>query len=52
MRTAIFLGLQYIATAIDKDCFGSGESIKFIALLILIMMSMDVIEFIKKLSSK
>lgn len=52
MRTAIFLGLLYIASAIDKDCLGSGESIEFIAVLILIMMFMDVLEFIKKMSSK
>lgn len=52
MRTAIFLGLTAIADAIRKDWLGDKDVISFVVILVVIMMFMDVIEFILKVSKK
>lgn len=49
MRTAIFLGLTSIASAIRKDWLTNENSIAFLAVALIIMIFMDVMEFIKKM---
>lgn len=52
MRTAIFLGLTAIADAIRKDWLTDKDAINFAAIVLIIMMVMDIAEFIKKMRSK
>ena len=52
MRTAIFLGLTTIADAIRKDWLIDKDVIIFLAIATIIMIVMDIAEFIKKMSSK
>lgn len=51
MRTAIFLGLMAIAEAINKDWLTNEVAI-FLAIVAVIMMVMDIAEFIKKMRNK
>lgn len=46
MRTAIFLGLTAIADAINKDWL-KHEAVRTGAIILLIMMLMDILDFIK-----
>ena len=52
MRTAIFLGLTAIADAIRKDWLTDKGIIIFAAIVLMVMMAMDIAEFIKKMRSK
>ena len=52
MRTAIFLGLTALADAIRKDWLTDKDTITFAAIALMIMIFMDIAEFIKKMSSK
>ena len=52
MRTSIILGLTAIADAIRKDWLSDNAAIKFITIAVMIMMFMDIAEFIKKMRSK
>ena len=52
MRTAIFLGLTAIADAIRKDCLTDKDTITFAAIVLMIMIFMDIAEFINKMRSK
>lgn len=50
MRTAIFLGLTAIADAIRKDWMPTDiDTISFLAIVLMVMMAMDIAEFIKKM---
>jgi hypothetical protein len=48
MRTAIFLGLTAIADAIRKDWLTNKEVTTFLAIALVVMIVMDIAEFIKK----
>jgi len=50
MRTAVFLGLLFIATAIDKTVLDtlSYRSLSFIAVLVVLMMLADTVEILRK----
>lgn len=52
MRTAIFLGCTAIADAIRKDWLTDTDTIAFAAIALMIMILMDIAEFIKKMRSK
>lgn len=53
MRTAIFLGLTAIADAIRKDWIGTDQNlIRFMAIILIVMMGMDIAEFIKNMAKK
>lgn len=52
MRTAIFLGLMAIADAINKDWITNEDTMKFLAIVAVIMIIMDIVEFIKKMQNK
>jgi hypothetical protein len=52
MRTAIFLGLTAIADAIRKDWLTNKEVTTFLAIATIVMILMDIAEFIKKMRSK
>ena len=52
MRTAIFLGLTAIADAIRKDWLTDKDTITFAGIAFMIMIFMDIAEFIKKMRSK
>lgn len=52
MRTAIFLGLTAIADAIRPDWLTDKTVIAFAAVILVIMICMDIAEFIKKMQSK
>ena len=52
MRTAIFLGLTAIADAIRKDWLTDKDVTTFLAIATIIMIGMDIAEFIKKMRSK
>jgi len=52
MRTAIFLGLTAIADAIRKDWLTNESITSFLAVVVIIMMAMDVAEFINKMMKK
>lgn len=52
MRTAIFLGLITIASAINKESITNENVISFIAILSMIMMAMDLAEFFHKITKK
>ena len=49
MRTAIFLGLTAIADAIRKDWLTDKDVITFGAITLIVMMTMDIWEFIIKI---
>ncbi len=49
MRTAIFIGLLVVASAINKECLKDESVVVFIAILAGLMMVVDVVEFVKKL---
>lgn len=50
MRTAVFLGLLFIAVAIDKTVLDtlSYRSLTFIAILSVLMMGADTVEIFRK----
>jgi len=50
MRTAVFLGLLFIATAIDKTVLDtlSYGSLTFISVLSVLMMGADAVEIFRK----
>ena len=51
MRTAIFLGLTAVADATREDWMPKDKAIvAFISIAFVVMMFMDVAEFIKKMS--
>lgn len=50
MRTAVFLGLLFVANAINPQQMNkelSTGSVSFIALLVVVMMVADVLDFLK-----
>ena len=49
MRTAIFLGLTAIADAIREGWLIDKDAIKFVAIILIVMIVMDVWEFIIKI---
>jgi phosphate starvation-inducible membrane PsiE len=49
MRTAIFLGLTAIADAIRKDWLTDKDVITFGAIILIVIMTMDIWEFIIKI---
>jgi hypothetical protein len=49
MRTAVFLGLTAVADAINKNWLVDERTIKFVAIMVLVFMFMDIAEFIKKI---
>jgi hypothetical protein len=54
MRTVVYVGLILIASAIDPNLGNSPDAnvIKFLAILMVAAIIMDVCEFLKKLSRK
>ena len=48
MRTVIILGLSMIAFAIRDNVISTDYGYKFLGIVIMVSMVMDIIEFIKK----
>lgn len=51
MRTAIFLGLTAIADAINKDWM-SKDTAQVGAVILLVMMCMDIVDFFRSKTNK
>lgn len=52
MRTAIFLGLTAIADATRKDWITNESTITFMSIVMMVLMVMDIGDFIKDMSKK